>query len=82
MWGIQLITVTPPAKDELARRYPMKLALYGEDWKAPRTPTPHFMNMSNTSDFAQINNQLSTKGGKSCDKTHAPAFLIMRLSVA
>ena len=43
LWGIQLITVTPPAKDELARRYPKKLALYGEDWKAPRTSSPDFL---------------------------------------
>ena len=28
-WGIQLITVTPPAKDELARRYLKKLVPYG-----------------------------------------------------
>ena len=27
MWGIQLITVKPPAKDELGRRYPKKLAI-------------------------------------------------------
>ena len=42
LWGIHLITVTPSAKDELGRRYPKKLALYGEDWKARQTVAPHF----------------------------------------
>jgi len=31
-WGIQLFTVTPSAKDEMARKYPAMRALYCEDW--------------------------------------------------
>jgi len=42
MWGIQLFTVTPFAKDELARKYPVKLGLYCEDWMARQTPASQF----------------------------------------
>jgi hypothetical protein len=42
-WGIQLFTVTPSAKDELAQKYPAKLALYCEDWVVRRTLASHFL---------------------------------------
>jgi hypothetical protein len=43
LWGIQLFTVTPSAKDELAQKYPAKLALYCEDWVVRRTLASHFL---------------------------------------
>ena len=41
-WGIQLFTVAPFAKDELARKYSMMRVLYCADWLARRTPASRF----------------------------------------